>query len=539
MTTFFPYPLSGVAFASMFAVEQLPRYVAGMWRRRRRQPAAVTRRASAVDKVVLTNRGALEAKYGRKTAAVDQAIAELVAADLARNLKTVLVAVDDSATMKRLGGRAVTEPHDPAQCKAAVDAVYHRLSPDYLLLLGSIDVLPHQPLRNPVHDGVNDIDPLAPSDLPYACNAPFSDDPTDFIGPDRVVGRLPDVVGAKDPKVLLKLLATAATWTSRPRADFEHHLGITAKAWERSTVLSLRKLFGAAEVHTSPAEGPAWTAAWLQRRIHFINCHGAEGDAQFYGQQGTDYPVSLRASDITGHVAQGTVVAAECCYGAQLWGGGRRRARGHGVPAQRCGRLPRLDHHRLRTGRRQRRRRPGVPVLLGGGPGGCLTGARRPRSSPALRAGGHRAVAGEHQDPCPVPAARRPVGVPGAGGRSQSQPARSQDRPPSPARTTPRARHRQPARHQHHQARQQRRRRPRCRPTSWRWPILRLKLFSVALPPLAAILPPPPQTALDAQARIRVVLGRAVTPLASTPPASTPSASTTGRPHRRRHRRRP
>jgi hypothetical protein len=39
MTTFFPYPLSGVAFASMFAVEHVPRYVAGRWRRRRRQPA--------------------------------------------------------------------------------------------------------------------------------------------------------------------------------------------------------------------------------------------------------------------------------------------------------------------------------------------------------------------------------------------------------------------------------------------------------------------------------------------------------------------
>ena len=39
MTTFFPYPLSGVAFASMFAVEGLPRYVARMWRRRSGQPA--------------------------------------------------------------------------------------------------------------------------------------------------------------------------------------------------------------------------------------------------------------------------------------------------------------------------------------------------------------------------------------------------------------------------------------------------------------------------------------------------------------------
>jgi len=35
MTTFFPYPLSGVAFTSMFAVEMLPRTIAKRWRRRR------------------------------------------------------------------------------------------------------------------------------------------------------------------------------------------------------------------------------------------------------------------------------------------------------------------------------------------------------------------------------------------------------------------------------------------------------------------------------------------------------------------------
>jgi hypothetical protein len=35
MTTFFPYPLSGVAFASMFAVERLPRTMVERWRRRR------------------------------------------------------------------------------------------------------------------------------------------------------------------------------------------------------------------------------------------------------------------------------------------------------------------------------------------------------------------------------------------------------------------------------------------------------------------------------------------------------------------------
>jgi hypothetical protein len=42
MTTFFPYPLSGVAFASMFAVERGVRYLPTLWRRSARRPAAAT-----------------------------------------------------------------------------------------------------------------------------------------------------------------------------------------------------------------------------------------------------------------------------------------------------------------------------------------------------------------------------------------------------------------------------------------------------------------------------------------------------------------
>ncbi len=285
----------------------------------KRAAARRSHRPAAPDKVLVTNRSALTRKYGKKLAAVDAAVDSLIAADRARGLTTVLVAVDDDDAMKRLHGHPVTDPKDAAQNKAAVDAVFHALTPDYLVLLGSVDVIGHQPLRNPVHDGVNDVDVLVPGDLAYACNAPFSDDPTDFIGPDRVVGRIPDGHGARDPKVLLAVLGHAATWTARPRKDFEDHLGITAKEWERSTVLSLRKLFGAAELHTSPHAGPAWSGPMLERRVHFINCHGAEGDPQFYGQLESAYPVSVRARAIAGHVTAGTIVAAECCYGGQLW----------------------------------------------------------------------------------------------------------------------------------------------------------------------------------------------------------------------------
>ena len=57
------------------------------------------------------------------------------------------------------------------------------LSPrTYLMLLGSIDVIPHQDLRNPVYADDKEDDPRAWGDLPYACEAPYSKDVADFVG---------------------------------------------------------------------------------------------------------------------------------------------------------------------------------------------------------------------------------------------------------------------------------------------------------------------------------------------------------------------
>ena len=155
---------------------------------------------------------------------------------------------------------------------AAVDAVYRTYTPDYVMLLGSIERsrISRCATRSTTASTTSIVLPTATC---LSCNAPYSDDPTDFIGPDRVVGRLADVTGASTPAVLVKLLGRAVSWSSRPRSDYEAHLGITANVWQRSTVLSLRKLFAAAEVHSSPGEGPGWERALCARRVHFINCH--------------------------------------------------------------------------------------------------------------------------------------------------------------------------------------------------------------------------------------------------------------------------
>ena len=126
-----------------------------------------------VDKLIVTNRAALRRKYGaRGLAKVTTAVNALIAADRKRGLLTRLIALDQAA-MKRYGP-AVTDASSARQNKRAIDALYRALRPHYLMILGSIDVVPHQDPKNPVFADDQEDDPVAWGDLPYACDASYS-----------------------------------------------------------------------------------------------------------------------------------------------------------------------------------------------------------------------------------------------------------------------------------------------------------------------------------------------------------------------------
>jgi len=183
----------------------------------------------AVDKVIATNVTALKGKYGDKYPRVKAAIDALIKADLACGLKTMLIALDSPSGMKRVKGKPVSKASDERGAKAAVDAIYKHYQPDYVLLLGAPDVVPHIQLTNPMTGTPDDDDdPSVPSDVPYACDAAWSRRPQNFVGPTRVVGRLPDLTGANDPAYLVKLLTAAAGYTPRDRSDYSGHFAITA-----------------------------------------------------------------------------------------------------------------------------------------------------------------------------------------------------------------------------------------------------------------------------------------------------------------------
>ncbi len=273
-----------------------------------------------VSKVIVTNCRALEAKYLANYKRASAAIDALVKADNARDITTRLVDLGDATTMKRMGAAAVVDPEDHRGTKAAIDAVWRSTTPDYIAILGAPDIVTHQLLLNPVYKPGDDDDRFAPSDLPYACDAPFSEQIAAFRGPTRVVGRIPDLNGSGDVGYLERVLRIAATYRERPVANYMRYFGLTAAVWRKSTAMSLSKTFGDnAALHDVPPEGPGWKASQLEPLAHFINCHGGSADTKFYGQRGNSYPVAMESARIDSKIRKGTIVAAECCYGAQLF----------------------------------------------------------------------------------------------------------------------------------------------------------------------------------------------------------------------------
>jgi hypothetical protein len=273
-----------------------------------------------LDKVIITNVGALKEKYDEKFRQIELAIQRVIAADQKRGLDTMLVAIDSEADMAAVRGEALKAKDDQRGVKESVDAVFKAYEPDYIMILGAQDIVPHQDLKNPAYDPGGDDDKHVPSDMPYACETPYSKEPGDFVGPTRVVGRVPDLVRSSDPAYLVSLLGTAARHKSRLRDEYQKYFSVSAEVWKASTALSLTRIFGSSSsMATSPPKGPNWTNAELGRRVHFINCHGSQEDPNFYGQRGREYPIAHTAGKLVKKIMKGTVIAVECCYGAQLY----------------------------------------------------------------------------------------------------------------------------------------------------------------------------------------------------------------------------
>ena len=275
------------------------------------------------DKIIVSNRAALTAKYDAAgVGKIKQAVTDLIAADAKRGIKSRLVYLDDAVAMKSFKGKAVTDRANPRQNKEAIDAIFKAADPEYLMILGAPDVVPHQDMSNPAFDPPDDDpDKYAYGDLPYACDAPYSHDIATFKGPTRVVGRLPDLTKKTgSPAYLISLLGFAEKFRSRDVAEYSKYFGLSTHSWRKSTEQSLTSTFGNHDALTiAPPGGPTQPAARLAPLAHFINCHGGRGGSEFLRRKGQLPAISLTSDGIAKKIKPGTVAAVECCYGAELY----------------------------------------------------------------------------------------------------------------------------------------------------------------------------------------------------------------------------
>lgn len=276
---------------------------------------------ATVHKAIISNNRALQAKYGTAgAAAIYVALSAMIAHDRTRGLITQIFDIDDAAHMVAVHGMPVVGPKDESGAKKAVDAIHSALACDYIMLLDGPDIIPHIEL-NPI-SGLNDRDRTIPSDLPYASPSPFSKVAANFLNVTRVVGRLPACVGEKDHLVLVELIGKCMAQVPLPAQAFNTFFSISADIWQVSTQLSLNAVFSShVGLFLSGPSGHTLIDASLSGKAHLINCHGNAGDFRFYGEDATGaYHDAMDSKLIPkGAISLGSVAAAECCYGAQLY----------------------------------------------------------------------------------------------------------------------------------------------------------------------------------------------------------------------------
>jgi Peptidase family C25 len=300
------------------------------------------------DKLLVIHGGAIRRKYGTSgSAEVRGALAALVTADKGHGLLTHVLDLDNTNAMRAVKTARVPDD-DWAAALKAVDAARGRYTPSYVALVGATDVIPQAQVTNPLAG--SDEDAYVPSDLPFACDLPddwpgTSEarlDVSALLSVTEALGRIPDVVGATDPGVLLAALAVAAAYVPRPASAYQSVFALSAAAWKGSTTTSVGLLPGPAPTtHLSPPDHTGWGTTQLTGLTHFVNCHGGDFTPDWYGQASAGAPVdtvALRPEDVDGRIKPGTVVATECCYGAM-----------HQDPTAQGGRLPMLWAY-LRSG---------------------------------------------------------------------------------------------------------------------------------------------------------------------------------------------
>ncbi len=300
--------------------------------------------------VILTTRTGLIQKYGEKNfKTLDTAMERLVLTVRERpGWGSLLMYADDPTSMA--GMELKPCKHNDAWglklALADLDKALHKKGAmiGAVLIVGGPKVVPYHHLPNPTDDSDSDV----PSDNPYATS-----DENYFI-PEWAVGRLPGDVTQEIGFLLDHLRAItrqhiaaikkAASWWQWlvnlikrliPGSRNAKSIGYTAEVWQRAALSVYRTIGEPKEMITSPPVGSHNEIPEPAAQLGYFNLHGLIDAPDWYGhrdhtnypqpgmshfEEGPDYPIALRPSDIVNGGRAPQVVFSEACYGLHIFG---------------------------------------------------------------------------------------------------------------------------------------------------------------------------------------------------------------------------
>jgi hypothetical protein len=295
----------------------------------------------------VTVRRRLEHKYGANLEQINTAIQAWIDADAKkRGICTVHVAVDDPADMLRVWrdyfpkARRVTPVSGKVtarKIRRAINALWDRLSPDYLVLFGGHDIVPMFEVDNPSNflssPPVVDWDRKLMTDNPYASSKVFLPwDVRSYAVPDRVIGRIPDMMHSRNPAWFVEYLETATSWESKPHSFYKETYAICSSEMTTAGKESMQYLSKPiSDMLISPRICDTSPSARnrLSARLHLIKCHGNPLDATFWGK-GKRFVRAITSATLKARLKPATLVGTMCCYGAQIFSPHAKHARSHG-----------------------------------------------------------------------------------------------------------------------------------------------------------------------------------------------------------------
>ena len=267
------------------------------------------KRTSNPSTLIISSKGQLMDKYGEDAFnQIEQKINEYIQALSNVGFSGHLIYVDDENCLSPYELNPV-DPKDAAKIKELIDDLDKKLVPNSFLILGGHSIIPFHIVDNPCGD---DGDTQVYSDNPYASRD------EDILLPERALGRLPDD-SSTNAAFLISLLETI---TSRVKRAKKSSFGLSAKVWSEASGHVYDTIKYGEELKLSPPVlNNNLKIDWINDKGYFyFNLHGSEDTQNWYGQEGSRYPVAFGPDNLANAKVENAVICTEACYGANIIG---------------------------------------------------------------------------------------------------------------------------------------------------------------------------------------------------------------------------